>query len=178
MVRRHGRAKVSAVTKKKAKTRNSALQRLKLIGIAVAAWTLIPGIASANSDLLSQAFGGAPDVIQGIEQVDDSELDAMRGGDLTSIAFGLFMYVDINNFQDPTTVGTPDGVDIMTSPSGEVQVIMGLGAVGNANGVIQFTNINGSGNIVNNNLIMNVIVAQTGSDIGNLLGSSFPFGGN
>jgi hypothetical protein len=156
---------MGAVRKKRAKARNGALQRLTGIGLAMAAWTMIPGIASANSDVLSQAFGGGPDALAGIERVDDAELDTMRGGDLTSIAFGLFMYVDINNFDDPTTVESPDGLDISTTEGGEIQVFMGLGAVGNANGVIQFTNINGSGNTVNNNLILNVIVAQSGTDI-------------
>jgi hypothetical protein len=124
--------------------------------IAVSVTLLSAAPASAN-DLLSQAFGGSA----AFEPVADEALADMRGG-YRGIAFNLLVNGSLNNLGNVET-DIPEGVDVQNIDPSNVTLSIGLATLPNANGFLQFAEVNGNNNIVNNTMTLNVVIVEGGT---------------
>lgn len=128
------------------------------------------GVALANQaspSLLDMSFSGAT---EDIRTMSESELDENRGG-FGGIFFSLIGFGDISQLSG----GLPEGVELTSLSPDLVSMNLGLATLPNTGGFIQFANVVGNNNIVNNTLLLNVYILEGGiADTTNITnGSAF-----
>lgn len=147
---------------------------LKLVGVLLGAGMLLGQPIAASADIRE------PDrsVVFGSEAVwarpmEDHELADMRGG-FGGLLFSVFFNGSIENTATGsglTETTIPEGMTLSVSEN-TAQIVGGLGNFGNANGVFQFTSVEGSMNVVNNTMTINVaIMDDPANQLGNFLSS-------
>lgn len=109
---------------------------------------------TATADDLSAAFDDG----SGFTEMDKQDMSEQRGG-YDGIAFGIYLSGTLNQ---PVTSSVPAGLTVSNISPSQVQIVGGVGNLGGANGIFQFTNVVGDMNVINNNIIINVNV-QPGS---------------
>jgi len=128
-----------------------------LWGAAIMAAALATTAPASASDLLAQAFGGS----DAFEPVADEQLADMRGG-YRGIAFNLMVNGSLNNL-GVVDSDIPDGVTVEDISPSDVTLSIGLASLPNANGFLQFAEVNGNNNIVNNTMTLNVVIVEGGA---------------
>jgi hypothetical protein len=108
------------------------------------------GQAQAAASMVAAAFSDGAD----FAPMSDADMARQRGG-FDGVAFGITLSGTLNQ---PTTNVLPDGMALTALSPGQVQITGGVGNLGGANGIFQFTSIVGDMNVVNNNIIINVAV--------------------
>ena len=112
-------------------------------------------VQPGGTDLSQLAFGEA--AAEGMRTMNDEELGEARGG-YGGFYFELFGFGDIGNLGGEI----PDGMSIGTQTADQVSLSVGLAGLPNSGGFIQFANVVGNNNVVNNNLILNVYFLEGG----------------
>lgn len=122
---------------------------------ALALAALAAGAAGAETPL-ETAF----DDDAGFTAVADAELGDLRGG-FAGIAFSLYVG---GSWADLGAGGAtlPDGVAVENVSPSNVTLSVGLASLPGASGFLQFAEIHGDNNIVNNTMTLNVVIVEGG----------------
>ena len=141
--------------------------------IAVAALTLAPfgsAVAGLSDESLNLAFETT--VAERAELVPDAHLAELRGG-VGGVKFSVYFAGEMDRATSNGSI--PEGMTVDTSQNDSVQITSGLGNFGGANGVFQLTEVNGSMNVINNTMVVNVAIVNDPGRID--MASLFPAGG-
>jgi hypothetical protein len=114
---------------------------------------------SSDATLLAAAFAPEAVSMSATTRIEEASMGEMRGG-YRSIAFGIALFVDVSRI-DPATQQLPEGITLTDSGPNQVQITTNFGGMEGANGIFQFTNVNGNLNVVNNTLSINVAIFES-----------------
>lgn len=117
---------------------------------ALAGATSLPGDPPAVEDV---AFGQD---VAWAAPLEDEALSEMRGA--AGLMFSVFFTSELE-FNQPASA--PEGLAVTQPADNMVQITGGLGNFGGANGIFQFTNVEGSMNVVNNSMVINVAIVNS-----------------
>lgn len=92
-----------------------------------------------------------------VRPMSEAELDENRGG-YGGIYFSLYGFGDISQLSG----GLPEGVELNSMSPDLVSMNLGLATLPNTGGFIQFANVVGNNNVVNNTLLLNVYILEGG----------------
>lgn len=137
------------------------------LAAALLGWSGAALAQQADASLLAMSFSGGT---ENIRAMSESELDESRGG-FGGIFFSLIGFGDISQLGG----GLPEGVEVNSMSPDLVSMNLGLASLPNTGGFIQFANVVGNNNIVNNTLLLNVYILEGGvADTTNITnGSAF-----
>ena len=147
---------------------------LRTVGFLLGAGILLGQPIAASADMReldrSAVFGSEALWARPLQ---DRELAEMRGG-FGGLLFSVFFNGSIEN----TATGSglvetaiPDGMAVSVGEN-TAQIVGGLGNFGNASGVFQFTSVEGSMNVINNTMTINVaVVNDPANELANFLSS-------
>jgi hypothetical protein len=90
----------------------------------------------------------------------DKEMADVRGG-MGGMSFSVFFTGSVTDLTT-TPGGAPDVGDVTVS-TGQVQVSNFIASTGSINGVFQFTSVNGSMNVVNNHMTIQIAIFPPGA---------------
>lgn len=85
----------------------------------------------------------------------------MRGG-AAGIAFSLFVSGDISQLGLADS-SLPSNVSVINQTAANVSLSIGLASLPGASGFLQFAEVNGNNNIVNNTMTLNVVIVEGGT---------------
>ncbi len=124
------------------------------LALALLGWAGAAAAGPADRRLLDLSFSGETDHIR---IMSDAELGEKRGG-FGGIYFSLFGFGDLNQLSG----GLPEGVELNSLSPDLVSMNLGLATLPNTGGFIQFANVVGNNNVVNNTLLLNVYILEGG----------------
>ena len=98
------------------------------------------------------------------DQLTDAEMAELRGG-FNGLTFGVVftggLAPNLEPVGDVQITDPPAGTQVTQNGNGSVSVQAVVGSLGGASGVFQITQVPGSFNVVNNNLIVQINVVQS-----------------
>lgn len=138
-----------------------ARMRRAVAVLALAAPCLLLAHAPAHGG--DGTLGLAPDEAWA-RPLSDAEMAELRGG-FNGLTFGVVFTGGLAPNLEPigelTVTDPPAGTSVTQTGNGSVSVQAVVGSLGGASGVFQITQVPGSFNVVNNNLIVQINVVQS-----------------